>query len=179
MCLCKCVCIKRSSEEVIRSPGAGVIDRCESPDMGSGSWTLDLWKSRKCSYLLSHLLSPWFDFLKVVNNLPHEPNVLFLYHPHEANTLIFSKVCILVTFFVWNHLQLLESQLTASSSQGCDPDLGTCLVSVVCSFLDLSLGGIPPRIQCSFLQAEFCSVFGTHFIIVLLSLDGSRRKILE
>lgn len=58
-------------------------------------------------------------------------------------------------------------------------------MSVFFSFLDLSLGGVPPGMQCSFFfQLRFAQslaywVSSTYFIIVLVSLDGSRRKILE
>lgn len=39
----------------IRSLGRGVIYGCELPDLGSGNQTLVFWRTRKFSYLVSHL----------------------------------------------------------------------------------------------------------------------------
>lgn len=57
VCLCPWdICLRRT-EESIGSPGARVTGGCELPAVSSGNQTKVLWKSRKCSQLLSHLCS--------------------------------------------------------------------------------------------------------------------------
>lgn len=180
VCVCAnvyvpCACrYPQRLEEVTRSPRSGVRDSCESSDVGAEDWAPVLWKSRKCSRLLNHLLCSWLDFLKNFWKFAHESNALSLLYPCQVNACLFPQES---TF----RLQLLKSLLTAGGSHGCDPDLGKCPVSVVGSFLALSLRGVPPGMQCSYLPAVLCSgqVSRGHFIEVLLSLNGFGREILE
>lgn len=49
--------------------GAGVTGSEDLPYMLAGKQTWILWKSSMCSYLLSHLSSPDFNFLYAYENL--------------------------------------------------------------------------------------------------------------
>lgn len=52
ICLCECRCLKRSP---------GVTDGCEPLRTVLGNWAWVLCQSRKCSYSLRHLSSPYID----------------------------------------------------------------------------------------------------------------------
>lgn len=54
----------RRPEVVIKTLGTGVTgDGCEFPDLGAGNLTQVLFKSSKCSQLLSHLYNPIWAFI--------------------------------------------------------------------------------------------------------------------
>lgn len=51
VCVCMHVCELVPERPVLGSLEAGVTDGCERPAARAGSWTLVLWKNRKCSWI--------------------------------------------------------------------------------------------------------------------------------
>lgn len=50
VCVCMHICELVPKRPVLGSLEAGVTDGCQRPDARAGSWTLVLWKNRKCSW---------------------------------------------------------------------------------------------------------------------------------
>lgn len=77
VCACMSLCTSCARRclgrpESIGAHATGVTGTWESSDMGTGNWTLTLWKSSKCCYLLSHVSSPLFVALKIILLLSSE-----------------------------------------------------------------------------------------------------------
>lgn len=133
-------------EEVVRPPRSGVRDSCESPDMGAEDWAPVLWKSRKYSCLLKQLLSSRLDFLKKsFENLPMNQMPCPFYIHVKWMHVYFLKSLHLGCSFLSRRLLLVAHTVVSPILENTQYLVG--------SFLALSLGGVSPGIQCSFLPA--------------------------